>query len=180
MLVGAVVLLALLLPRSEASAAGVEPAQLPLAGVGAEAGDAGEELVSSEDDCAEGQSQQEQELVECAARYEPTLDEPVLVALMRDLGVEMSAAECDELLRELWSEQSCAGRGRDCGKINTGAPPAPGPRFASSSSSARAAWANLELGGPRSGGLSAWAEASEEFRSRDLQPPLPPPKLALH
>lgn len=119
------------------------------------------------------------ELIECAADIEWSLDEPLAISLMRSFDVRMSEAECDELLRDIWSQQICEAGSRDCGKIDAGAPPAPTPRVVSSSSSARVSLEQLGLTGASSRRLALERQAFAP-NSRDLPPPVPPPKLARH
>jgi hypothetical protein len=107
------------------------------------------------------------------------LDEPFAIALLRTVELYMSEQACTQLLADIWSQQSCQAQGRDCGKMNSGAPPGPAPKLASSSASAQSIWAGLGLG---------HADIRRHRRgtnvrgptSRDLQPPVPPPRLLGH
>lgn len=166
-----VVLLALTMPRS-----GLEAAPPRVVDGASSLG----QHAYDEDGGACGEADEEQELIECGAKLEQTLDEPLLIALMRTLEVHMSEQACTELLVDLWSEQTtCQAEGRECGKMNSGAPPGPPPKLASSSSSAQSSWASLGLRGGASGTLELDGEV-RALDSRDLQPPDPPPKLGAH
>ena len=158
LLAAAFVLVALLVPRGRAEAAVVEP-PVP---------------VSNEDGGSCGEAE-EVETVTCGAATERRFDEPLAVTLMREAGLELSAEMCHDLLDDFWAEQTCVGSAADCGEMNNAAPPSPGPKLASSSTSAQVAWAGLDLGQARLRGLLAGREHS--FASRDLQPPVPPPRL---
>jgi hypothetical protein len=156
-----VVLMALALPRTQAEAAPAAPSPTP--------------AVHLEDGGACGEAEQE-ELVDCGARLERSLGEPVVLSLLRTLEVRMSERACNALLEDIWSQQQCAADGRECGKMNSGAPPGAPPKLASSSSSARSSMAGLGLGGDPARRLGPEAKQRAP-KSRDLQPPLPPPKL---
>jgi hypothetical protein len=119
------------------------------------------------------------ELIECTGDIEWSLDEPTLIALMRSFDVRMSEVACDELLRDIWSQQACEAGSRDCGKLDAGAPPAPTPRVRSSSASARMSLEQLGLLGASCRRLALIRQAFT-LDSRDLPPPVPPPKLARH
>ena len=135
----------------------------------------------SDDGDACGEDPQEESL-DCSAMLdgvEPRLDEPFAIALLRTVELYMSERACTQLLADIWSQQSCQAQGRDCGKINSGAPPGPAPKLASSSASAQSIWAGLGVGR---------ADVRRHARgtnvrgptSRDLQPPVPPPRLLGH
>ncbi|WP_106392388.1 hypothetical protein [Enhygromyxa salina] len=159
-------LLALLVPRAEAEAAAPSAEYLPYGqGVHGEGG-------------ACGESQQE-ELVDCGASLHEMLDEPLAIALLRALDVRMTEKACNDLLADIWAQQSCQAEGRDCGKMNSAAPAPPAPKLASSSSSARSSWATIGLAGDdaRSPGFNTQLRGPS---SRDLQPPVPPPRLLGH
>ena len=112
--------------------------------------------------------------VDCGAQRRATIDEPLLVSLMRQLGVEMERDTCEELLRDIYSELSCEGRGPDCGQLDAGTPPPPSPKLAAGSSSAHSTISSLELG--EDAGRDALAATARPLSSRDLQPPVPPPR----
>jgi hypothetical protein len=107
------------------------------------------------------------------------IDEPFSITLLRTVELHMTERACTELLTDIWSRESCEAQGRECGKINTGAPPPPAPKLASSSSSAQSIWAGLGLGGAATRRLARGTDVRGPS-SRDLQPPVPPPRLLGH
>lgn len=163
-LLGSLLILAgLLIPQGSAEAAG---APTHRAAVADRSGDGGG---------ACGETEQE-ELVDCGASLERALGEPFAIALLRELEVRMSEQSCTELLFDIWSQQICEGQGRECGKMNSGTPPGPSPRLASSSSSARSSWASHDLGPEPVRDLDRGV-GPRGPSSRDIEPPVPPPKL---
>jgi hypothetical protein len=121
---------------------------------------------------------EEAEQVDCAALLERTPTEPVIVTLMRELGVHMSERACTELMTDVWADESCQAQGRDCGKMNSGAPPRPAPKLASSATG-RSCEAALDLDADAARRLARRVELRAPA-SRDLQPPVPPPRLRAH
>lgn len=120
-----------------------------------------------------------QELLECGAQYDDMLDQPIVLSLLRALGVRMTADTCEELLADLWADQVCEVGSLDCGKLNAGAPPGPPIKLVSSSASGHA---NRSLAMPDIGASTklAFADPTRAFDSRDLQPPVPPPRRSGH
>lgn len=165
-LLGSILILAgLLIPRGSAQAAGLGSGQAVPAAQAAASLDEGGSCGETEDEA----------IVDCGAGLDRAFDEPFTIKLLRDLDVRMNSRQCTDLLLDIWSQEICAGEGRDCGKMNSSAPPGPGPKLASGSSSAQSGWATLDLGEPSARGLG-----SAEIRapiSRDIEPPVPPPKL---
>jgi hypothetical protein len=116
-----------------------------------------------------------QELLECGGQYDDMLDQPLVLSLLRALGVRLTADACDELLADLWAQQICEAGSLECGKMNAGAPPAPPIKLVSSSASGHSSWADrpgLDAAAKR----LAFADPARAFDSRDLQPPVPPPR----
>lgn len=171
----ALILIALVFPRAGAAAKPTSGAALALPGASGTA-------VSHDDGGACGEDPQQEESINCSEwldEIDQRIDEPFSIALLRTVELHMTERACTELLTDIWARESCEAQGRDCGKINTGAPPGPAPKLASSSSSAQSSWAGLGLGGAG----SARFVRSENVRgpsSRDLQPPVPPPRLLGH
>lgn len=121
------------------------------------------------------------ESIDCGAKLDELderLDEPFAIALLRTFELQMSEQACTELLADIWSQQSCEAQGRECGKMNSGTPPGPAPKLASSSSSAQSIWAGLGLGDAAPQGFGR--SDVQGPNSRDLQPPVPPPRLLGH
>ena len=102
-----------------------------------------------------------------------------LVALLRALDVRLTEAACDELLADLWAQQMCVAGSVQCGKLNAGAPPGAPPKLGSSSSSGNSNWASSGMGLAAVQQL-AYAETTRVLDSRDLQPPVPPPRRSGH
>ena len=117
---------------------------------------------------------EDEAIVDCGADLEPTIDEPFALRLLREVEVRMNERTCTDLLLDIWSQQICAGQGRECGKMNSGAPPGPGPKLASSSSSAQSSFVSLDLGEPQVRD-HGFAEVRGPT-SRDIEPPVPPPR----
>lgn len=160
-------LVALLLPQGKAEASVAVSKTRALAGpaTAEEGGSCGE---------SEEHADGAQVWVDCGAQRRASIDEPILVSLMRQLGVEMERDTCEELLRDIYSELSCEGRGPDCGQLDAGTPPPPSPKLAAGSSSAQSRIFSLELG--EDAGRDALAVVARPLSSRDLQPPVPPPR----
>jgi hypothetical protein len=116
-----------------------------------------------------------QELLECGAQYDDMLDQPLVLSLLRALGVRLSADACDELLADLWAQQICEAGSLECRKMNAGAPPGPPTKLVSGSASGHASWADRP-GLDASASRLAFADQARTFDSRDLQPPVPPPR----
>lgn len=155
----------LLLPQREAAAS---PEQRAPASAYAFDADEGGSCGESEE------PESETKIVDCGAQREARFDEPILISLMRQIGIEMDHQSCEALLRDIYAELSCEGRGPDCGQLSNGMPPGPGPKLAAGSSSARSTLSSLELG--EDAGRDALASAVRPLSSRDLQPPVPPPR----
>jgi hypothetical protein len=162
------VLVLLALPRGEAAAAPT-PVARDLA-----ARDLGTSIHTDEDGACE--EIEPQELLECGAQYDDMLDQPIVLSLLRALGVRLSADTCNELLADLWAEQICEVGSLDCGKMNAAGPPGPPLEMVSGSSSGHSSWASSSLSAMSGKGLSAFADQTVAFGSRDLQPPVPPPR----
>lgn len=120
-----------------------------------------------------------EELFDCGSQLEARLGEPLVIALLRSTEVRTTKQKCEELLADIWSEQSCSADGRDCGKLVPGAPVGPGPELVSSSSSAHSSFASLGFGAASSRRLALPTD-DRLPKPRDLQPPVPPPKLPVH
>ena len=171
----AVILVALVFPRVGAQAATTPEQAKPIASAAAHTAGADDEGGACGEDLQE-------ESIDCGARLDEMdqrLDEPFSIALLRTVELHMSEQACTELLADIWSQQSCEAQGRECGKMNSGAPPGPAPKLASSSSSAQSIWAGLGLGGASSNRLGRGTKVRGP-NSRDLQPPVPPPRLLGH
>lgn len=112
--------------------------------------------------------------VDCGAQQALTFDEPMLVSLMRKLGFEMDKRECEDLLRDIYAELSCEGRGPDCGQLGRGMPPGPAPKLAAGSSSAQSSM--LAPGVCPDSSCGMLAERARPLSSRERQPPVPPPR----
>jgi hypothetical protein len=167
------VLLLLALPRAQAVAApvGHNPGNL---------GDRLGDRFGHGDDEGACEEIEPEELLECGAQYDDMLDMPLMLSLLRELDVRLTKAECDEFLASLWNDQVCVAGSIECGKMNAGAPPGPPPKFGSSSASASSSWPNrLGMTGTPSSSL-VYAERTSTFESRDLQPPVPPPRRSGH
>lgn len=159
LLAAAFVLVALLIPRARAESAPID-LRAPISTEGG--GSCGET--------------EEVATVTCGAELARSFGEPMAISLLRRVGIELSEQLCRELLDDIWAEQTtCAGRGPDCGEMNTAAVPSPAPKLASSSTSAQVIWASLELGQAAARGLLVTDE--RPLASRDLPPPVPPPRL---
>lgn len=136
------------------------------------------EIVEDDGACGEEQETYYEELVDCGAELDAKLDEPLAIALLRTTEVRMTSQQCEELLADIWSRQSCTIAGRECGKLFAGGVAAPGLELVSSSAS---------------GHVSALADGMDPAQVRrlarpldqrmpklpDLSPPVPPPKLVL-
>jgi hypothetical protein len=120
-----------------------------------------------------------QELLECGSQYADMLDAPLVVSLLRALDVHLPEAVCDELLADLWAQQVCVAGSIQCGKLDAGAPPGAPPKLGSSSSTGNSNWASSGMGLSAVQPL-AYAETTRVFGSRDLQPPVPPPRRSGH
>ena len=133
------------------------------------------EQVSLDEGGSCGESEESEELViDCGAQLDRNYDEPVVIGLLRELGLEMDREACDQLLRDIYAELSCEGRGPDCGQLHSGAPPAPGPKLGMGSASAQSTFSELELGADQ--GRRRALERARPLRSRSLPPPVPPPQ----
>lgn len=116
-----------------------------------------------------------QELLECGAQYDDMLDQPIVLSLLRALGVRITEDACHDLLADLWSEQVCEVGSLDCGRMNAGAPPGAPIELVWSSASGHSSWANQPgIGAPQR--RLAFGQRRLAFDSRDLQPPVPPPR----
>lgn len=167
-----VVLLALALPGGKASAAAPTPAA---------SNPAPRDLAwaASHDEDGACEEVEPQELLECGSQIEATLDEPLVISLLRMLEVRLTADACTELLADVWSQQICIVGSRECGKLNAGAPPPLPHEWVSSSSSGHSSCADLGLSAEAVRRLG-FAEHTHPFVSRDLAPPVPPPRLSGH
>jgi hypothetical protein len=130
----------------------------------------------ADDDGACEEVDEPQELLECGAQYDDMLDQPIVLSLLRALGVRITAEACDELLADLWSQQVCEAGSLECGKMNAGAPPGPPSKLVWSSASGHTSWASSFMPGSGSKAKLAFADRTRAFDSRDLQPPVPPPR----
>jgi hypothetical protein len=164
----------LTLPRAQAAAAPT-PVAREVANLGNLGSNLGNPAMDEEGACEEIEPQ---ELLECGSQYDDMLDAPLVLSLLRALDVGLTEEACDELLADLWSQQVCAAGSVECGKLNAGAPPGPPPKLGSSSASACSRWPDsLGLGLSTEGRLGH-ADRTHAFTSRDLQPPVPPPRLS--
>lgn len=120
-----------------------------------------------------------QELLECGAQIEETLDEPLVISLLRALDVRLTEDACHELLEDVWAQQVCIAGSRECGKMNAGAPLPPPHEWVSSTSNGHSGFASLDLSAVAVRRLG-FADGARPFASLDLQPPVPPPRLAGH
>jgi hypothetical protein len=171
----ALLLVALMVPRAQAQAATTPGVAKQLATTPVVSGHA------DDDGGACGEDLQE-ESINCSAwldDMDQQIDEPLSIALLRTVELHMTEQACTELLTNIWSRESCEVEGRDCGKINSGGPPPPAPKLASSSSSAQSIWAGLGLDGAAARRLARGTDVRGPS-SRDLQPPVPPPRLLGH
>ncbi len=178
------VLLVLALPGGKAAAATPTAAQAPSArhlnfanhfgfGFGFGFGFTGEEDGACEDGV------EPRELLECGAQIEATLDEPLVITLLRMLDVRLPEDVCTELLADIWSQQVCIVGSRECGKMNAGTPPPAPHEWVSSSASGHSSCAGLGLSAEAVRRLG-FADRTRPFASRDVQPPVPPPRLSGH
>jgi hypothetical protein len=118
-----------------------------------------------------------EELIDCGADLEVRLDEPWAIALLRTTEVRMTAQQCQELLTDIWSQQSCSASGRDCGKVLAGGVQTSGFELVSSSASGHVSLAAHGLAGASSRRLGRPTDERIP-RLHDLLPPVPPPRLA--
>ena len=119
-----------------------------------------------------------EELIDCGADLEARLDEPWAIALLRTTEVRMTARQCEELLADIWSQQSCSASGRECGKLNAGGVQPSGLEIVSSSASGHVALAAHGLDAAAARRLGRPADERMP-KLRDLLPPVPPPKLVV-
>jgi hypothetical protein len=124
-----------------------------------------------------GEDEEFEELIDCGADLVAELDEPYAITVLRKTEVRTTREQCEELLADIWARQTCTAGGRECGKLLPGAMPSPGPKLATGSSSGQtfASFADLDDADVRRLGFAA---ESRMPKSRDLLPPVPPPKLA--
>jgi hypothetical protein len=173
------VLLLLALPKGEAAAAsGPAARELALGGLALGGLASGHGATHADEDGA-CEEVEPQELLECGAQYDDMLDQPIVLSLLRELGIRLTAATCQELLEDVWAQQVCEAGSIECGKMNAGAPPGPPLEWVSSSASGHSSWASSELSGASSSKL-AFADRARAFDSRELQPPVPPPRCSGH
>jgi hypothetical protein len=137
----------------------------------------GSELHADEDGACE--EIEPQELLECGAQYDDMLDQPLVLSLLRTLGIRLTADTCSELLSDLWAQQICEVGSIDCGKMNAGAPPGPPSKLLAGSASGHSSWATSGVPDTSSTRL-ALGDRTRAFDSRDLQPPVPPPRCSGH
>jgi hypothetical protein len=164
----------LVLPFARAHAAPAEAAaRTPNAGDWGSASDWGE----SDGEACDEHSETAPELIACGGELDWTPGEPVLVSLLRAFDLHMSKAACSELLYDIWSGEACEVGSLECGELSSAVPPSPSPKLASSSASARASVEALGLGLAACRRLEFSGEDAS-LSSRDLPPPVPPPKLA--
>jgi hypothetical protein len=135
--------------------------------------------VDIEDEDGACEESEPQELLECDPQVEATLDEPLVISLLRALDVRLTEAACEELLADIWAQQVCVAGSRECGKMNAAAPPPVPHEWVSSSASGHSCWASLGLPAEAVSRLS-FGDGARAFSSRDLQPPVPPPRLSGH
>jgi hypothetical protein len=127
--------------------------------------------------CGEDEESYE-ELIDCGSDLEARLDEPWAIALLRTTEVRMTAHQCEELLADIWSQQSCSASGRECGKLNAGGVQPSGLEIASSSASGHV---SLVVHGIDAAVARRLGRPADERmpKLRDLLPPVPPPKLVV-
>ncbi|KIG15007.1 hypothetical protein DB30_06039 [Enhygromyxa salina] len=182
MLGAALILVSLVFPRASAQAAKPSSAAAPSHSASMRPA---LPILVSEDDGGECGADPQVETIDCGdklAHMEPRIDEPFIMTLLRAVELQssnMSEQACTELLTDIWSQESCSAQSGECGNMNTGTPPAPAPKLASSSSSAQSIWSGLGLGGAGSRRLGRHANVRHPS-SRDLQPPVPPPRILGH
>lgn len=120
-----------------------------------------------------------EELIDCGSDLEARIGEPLAIALLRTTQVRTTREQCKDLLADIWDRQSCSAEGRECGTMIPGGMPSPPPKLASSSSSAHAGLAALDLDGVELRRLGPPIDERMP-KLRDLSPPVPPPKLGAH
>src|SRR5690606_26015444 len=131
------------------------------------------------DDGACGEEQETlEELIDCGAELDARLDEPLAIALLRTTEVRMTSQQCEELLTDIWSRQSCSLAGRECGNLFAGGVVPPGLELASSSTSGQL---SALVDGPLAADGRRLGRPLDERMPKlpDLSPPVPPPKLVL-
>jgi hypothetical protein len=126
--------------------------------------------------CGDEDEESYEELIDCGADLDAHLDEPWTIALLRTTEVRMTAQQCEELLADIWSQQSCSASGRECGKLNAGGVQPSGLELVSSSASGHASLAADGLDAASARRLG-WPADELMPKLRDLLPPVPPPKL---
>jgi hypothetical protein len=161
------ILVALMLPTIVSAAAPVEQRAAAIAQVPHFDGGA----------CGEDEEDFE-ELIDCGAELDARLDEPLAIALLRTTEVRMTAQQCEELIADIWSRESCSASGRECGKLFKGGVTAPGLELVASGASGQVAPGNDRLADAQSRRLAHSSEDSLP-KLRDLSPPVPPPRLEL-
>jgi hypothetical protein len=124
-----------------------------------------------------GEEEAVEELIDCGADLEARLGEPWAIALLRTTEVRMTEQQCQELLADIWSEQSCSISGRECGKVLAGGIQTSGFELVSSGASGHVSGAAHELA---SASVRRLGRPADERMPKlpDLLPPVPPPKLA--
>jgi len=133
----------------------------------------------AEDGGACGEDEIGEELYDCGSELDARFGEPLAIALLRSTVVRTTKEQCEELLADIWSRQGCSADGRDCGKLVPGVPFGPAPKLVSSSSSAQSWVAALSCAAATVRRLGL--PTDDRLPSlRDLQPPVPPPKLPAH
>jgi hypothetical protein len=165
------ILVALLVPGLVSASTPVEQPKAPIAEA--------HHWASNWDGGACGEDEEDfEELIDCGAELDVRLDEPLAIALLRTTEVRMTAQQCEELLADIWSRQSCSASGRECGKLFAGGVVAPGLEIVSSSASGHLTFGGDALAGAQGRRL---ARPSDERmpKLRDLLPPVPPPRLGL-
>lgn len=133
----------------------------------------------SADGGACGDDEDHEELIDCGAELDALLDEAFGVSRSRSITLRTTREQCEELLADIWARQICSAGARDCGKVLPAAPPGPGPKLASSSSSARSTVLVLGFDSPPVRRLGPPVDERLP-KLRDLAPPVPPPKLPAH
>lgn len=125
-----------------------------------------------------GEDEEFEELIDCGSDIDGHFAEPLAIALLRTTEVLVTARQCEELLADIWSRQSCSASGRECGKLLAGGVHPSGLELLSSSASGHVSVAALGLG---ASSLRRLGRPLDERMPKlaDLMPPVPPPKLVV-
>jgi hypothetical protein len=174
---GALLILLALLAPDLAAAIGPEPVAQPRSGLAAEYDYEGDDGACGEHEDDESEASVE-ELIDCGSDLDAHLDEPWAIALLRTNEVRMTAQQCQELLVDLWSQQSCSAAGRECGNLLAGTVQTTGLEIVSSSASGHV---TVAAPGLDAASVRRLGRPIDERmpKLRDLLPPVPPPKLVM-